>query len=101
MGLGKELLEELAKIGNEYDMQKIMLTVLKGMHKLLFRKTPLGNSSRKHKGDGVLQGYWVHCFFFFISYLKLFIRWLKDLNLILHPLNLWRTVKSSIQKKLN
>lgn len=54
MGLGKELLKELAKIGNVYDMEKIMLTVLKGLLNLMFYKTPRNNSSSKHKSDGVL-----------------------------------------------
>jgi len=68
MGLGKELLGELAKIGNAYSMEKIMLTVLKGVHiyRSIIKKTPLSNFSRKHKGDGVLQSYWVRRFF--ISY---------------------------------
>lgn len=65
MGLGKELLGELAKLGNAYNMEKIMLTVLKGAH--IYRSvktTSLSNSSRKHKGYGVLQSYWVRRFSF-------------------------------------
>ena len=54
MGLGKELLKELAKIGNVYDMEKIMLTVLKGLLNLMFYKAPRNNSSSKHKSDSVL-----------------------------------------------
>ena len=65
MGLGKELLRELTKIGSAYDMEKIMLTVLKGLLNLRCCKTPLNNVSRKHKGDGVLQSNWVRCFFLF------------------------------------
>ena len=76
MGLGKELLRELANIGNEYDMEKIVLTVLKGVRNLLFSKTSLSNSSRKHKGNRVLQGYWVHFLFLFLLFVILIMEWL-------------------------
>jgi hypothetical protein len=66
MGLGKELLKELAKVGNAYDMEKIMLTVLKGLLNFMFCKTPRNNSSSKRKGDGVLQSDWVR--YIYISY---------------------------------
>jgi len=69
MGLGKELLKELAKIGNAYDMEKIMLTVLKGLLNFMFCKTRRNNSSSKHEGDGVLQSDWVRFFSFIFHFI--------------------------------
>ncbi|KIM48139.1 hypothetical protein M413DRAFT_439860, partial [Hebeloma cylindrosporum] len=56
MGLGKELLSELAKIGNAYEMEKIMLTVLKANTKATaFYKAigfELDPTSPEYKEDG-------------------------------------------------